>query len=607
MAATNPQFSPGPAEDPNYSRLRESRLERARRQQKRYRFYKSIIRFFRRLTPWLILALLILLALSSRAFLNFLLVAGEFVGRLLFAVMFILVQFVALFYFLSMTRSETILPGDAKGVSFDDYKGQPRLVQLVRQWLTLMEERQEFTAMGGNFINGIMMYGPPGTGKTMLAKAMAGEGSMAFISVEGSGFRGMFLGMDVLRMMQFIGKAKRLAREYGGCIAFIDEIDAVGASRGGVMGGGGGLNGLIPFNLSPMMGGMMGGGGSGALTRLLVAMDGVDEPTRWEKTRNRVLKFFRRPIPKRNWHVLYVGSTNRPGVLDPALTRPGRFDVSVQVDPPDRTGRREIITHYLSKIRHDGNIDVEAIVEDTGGYTPAMIMSAITKNAVRIAIFNKRDYVMQADIDRGFREAAGGLENPIEDWAPGQRRQVAYHEAGHAVAIYHLSSRRRMTRATIIRHGRALGFVQDVSVEEQHAWPLSQTIADIKVSIAGQAATRVALGEPWTGASGGDYPGIRRNFALLAAEGFFGPPLVDPMQQFAAGSFEGMVFDRAWEQMEQFWRDLESDVEALMREHRAELDAVAGALLERDTLMGNEIIALIEGASGGGAHQQAAD
>ncbi|MFM8367494.1 MAG: AAA family ATPase, partial [Chloroflexota bacterium] len=149
---------------------------------------------------------------------------------------------------------EVIRPGDPKQITFEDYKGQPNLLKMVRQWIYLLSDREQFQKMGGQFITGLLLYGEPGTGKTLLAKAMAGEAGIAFISIEGSGFRGMFWGVDVLRMIQFVGRARKLAREYGACIAYIDEIDAVGMSRGSVMGGG------------QMMGGMMGmGAGSGAL------------------------------------------------------------------------------------------------------------------------------------------------------------------------------------------------------------------------------------------------------------------------------------------------------------------------------------------------------
>jgi cell division protease FtsH len=341
------------------------------------------------------------------------------------------------------------------------------------------------------------------------------------------------------------------------------------------------------------MGGGM-GGGSGALTRLLVAMDGMEEPTRWEKIRNKIYNLIGKDIPARDWHVLYMGATNRPDVLDPALTRPGRFDRLLEVGPPDKAGRREIINYYLKKVKHDGNIDVEAIVNDTTGYTPAQLMSAITKGSVRIAVFDNRNYIKQSDIDRALMEQSGGMENPIEEMPESQRRQIAYHEAGHAVSVFYLAPHKRMTRATIVRHGRSLGHVGWVYEEDQHAQPLSQIVNDIRVSMAGQAATKVFMGELWTGASGGDYPNIRRRLWGLAAEGFFGPPVTDPGQTLARGTFEGEMFDQLWQRVERFWQETEEEVGVFLLEHKGEVEAVAEALLEHETLMGIELREIIE-------------
>jgi cell division protease FtsH len=453
----------------------------------------------------------------------------------------------------------------------------------VKQWISLLSDRQKFREMGGEYINGLLLYGPPGTGKTMLAKCMAGESGIAFISIEGSGFRAMFWGVDVLKMISFISKARKLAREWGACIAFIDEIDAVGASRGGVMGGGRHTMGMGGA------GGMM-GGGTGALTRLLYEMDGVEDPTRWERIRARILRLLGKEPPEREWHVLFMGSTNRPDVLDPALTRPGRFDRKIEVAPPDRTGRKAIIEYYLEKIQHDDSIDLEAIVADTTGYTPAQIMSAITKDAVRMAVFDSRSRVCQRDIDLAFQEQIMGLENPIEDMQEDQREQVAYHEAGHAVAIYHLMPEQRIVRATIIRRSNSLGYVLPASNFEIYATPLNWFVRRIMVSLGGDIATKIWSGEPWSG-TGGDFQNVRNMLQALAAQGFFGPPVQDPTtMQWKVSDHES--------KFTQFWKQAEETTESLIREHWAEVEAIAQALLERDDLSGKEIIEIIQQVSG---------
>ena len=243
-------------------------------------------------------------------------------------------------------------------MTFDDYWGQPQLVKLVKQWMSLLRDRKDFEKMGGKYISGLLLYGPPGTGKTMLAKAIAGESGMAFISAQGTSFQGMFWGMDILMVLRFSKWARDLAKKYGACVAYIDEIDAVGMNRGGVRGGG-----------SPGMAsgtGMGMGLGMFALSTLLSQMDGVNQPSRGDKIKTRLYRTFGRKYrPKRNWHVMWMGSTNRPDVLDPALTRSGRLDTKIAVEAPDRASRRLIIEGYLSKVQHDETVDIEAIVADT--------------------------------------------------------------------------------------------------------------------------------------------------------------------------------------------------------------------------------------------------
>ena len=537
-------------------------------------------RFFFGILGWAALNGLVYWAIISPEVLNAIVVILGFVLRIVFAIGFVVIQFVAIFWFMAQSRVETIRPGDPKQITFDDYKGQPNLIKMVRQWISLLSDRAQFQKMGGQFINGLLLYGEPGTGKTLLAKAMAGEAGIAFISIEGSGFRAMFWGVDVLKMIRFIAQARKLAKEYGACIAYIDEIDAVGTSRGGVMGGQGGMG--------MGMGGMM-GGGTGALTRLLYEMDGINELSRWEKLRARWYQFRKQPVPPRDWHILFMGSTNRPDVLDPALTRPGRFDRTVVVNKPDRAGRREMVRYYLNKIKTDSTVDIEAIVSDTAWATPARIMSAITKDAVRLALFDNRDKVSQADIELAFQEQAMGLENPVEEMEEDQRRQIAYHEAGHAVVQYHLRPDERIVRVSIVRRSEALGYVLPVPNYDIYSLPLRTFVADILVSMAGHVATKIFLGEYWTGATG-DFQNVRARLWQLAHYGYFGPPL-DMTQGM------NMAKDKT-DTVEKFWHRLESQTETILLEHSAEVHAVAQALLERNDLTGKQCIDVIRSAAG---------
>jgi cell division protease FtsH len=542
-------------------------------------------RFFFGILGWMAVNGLIFWAVINPEVLNIILNVLGLALRIVFAIAYVVIQFVAIFWFMARSRVEIIRPGDPKTVTFDDYKGQPNLLKLVRQWISLMSDRTQFQKMGGQFINGLLLAGEPGTGKTLLAKAMSGEAGIAFISMEGSGFRAMFWGVDVLKMIRFISQARKLAREYGACIAYIDEIDAVGMSRGGVMGGGGMMGGG--------MGGMM-GAGTGALTRLLYEMDGVGELSRWEKLRARWYQLRKKPVPPRDWHILFMGSTNRPDVLDPALTRPGRFDRTVVVNKPDRTGRREIVKYYLSKIRADETVDIEAIVSDTAWATPARIMSAITKDAVRLALFDNRDRVAQHDIELAFQEQAMGLENPVEEMEEDQRRQIAYHEAGHAITQYHLRPEQRIVRVSIVRRSEALGYVLPVPNYDIYAEPLRNFLAEILVGMAGHVAVKLFLGEYWTGATG-DFQGVRARLWQLAHFGYFGPPIAIDGTYGVGQNFRGKT-----EAVEKLWKRLEEETEKVLVNHSAEVHAVAQALLERSDLTGRECIEVIKNAATAG-------
>ncbi len=488
----------------------------------------------------------------------------------------IILQFGLIFWFLSRPDAEIIRPGDDTTVTFDDYWGQPQLVKLVKQWMSLLRDRKEFEKMGGRYISGLLLYGPPGTGKTMLAKAIAGESGMAFISAQGTSFQGMFWGMDILRVLRFCKWARDLAKKYGACVAYIDEIDAVGMNRGGVRGSG------------PMVGSFTGFGlGMFALSTLLSQMDGMNKPTRKEKFLRRLYRFFGKEYkPKRDWHVIWMGSTNRPDVLDPALTRSGRLDTKIAVDPPDRASRRQIIEGYLSKIAHDETVDVEAIVADTAGMTPADIAGAITKDAVRIAFFEGRRKVSQKDIDRALMEQTLGMESPIEEMDEHQRRVLAYHEAGHAVAQYYVMPDQKIVRATIVRLTTgALGHVMPVDTVDQHVEPVMRYAYEIIVALAGRAAEKILTGEIYNSVAG-DYMTVQRNLWLMARTGFFGPALA------MKATNETLLGED--ERLARYWLQMEEITEQLLRRHWREVTALAEELLVKSTLNGKEVVEIIE-------------
>jgi len=515
---------------------------------------------------------------SLNVFFTGLSTAASLVVQLAAVMLTIIVQFGFLFWFLSRPKVQIIRPGDDTTVTFDDYWGQPQLVKLVRQWMSLLRDRKEFEKMGGKYISGLLLYGAPGTGKTLLAKAVAGESGMAFVSALGTSFYGMFWGMDILMVLRFSKIARDLAKKYGACVAYIDEIDGIGMSRSGVRGGAGGTT---------MGGGMMGMGSSFALTTLLSQMDGMGEHSGAEKRAMRFWKLLgRNYVPKRNWHVMWMGSTNRPDVLDPALTRSGRLDTKISVDAPDRASRRMVIEGYLKKIKCDDTLDVEALVADTVGKTPADISSAITKDAVRIAFFDGRRLVSMRDIDKAFMEQGLGMETPIEEMDEGQRRVLAYHEAGHAVAQFYVMPDQKIVRATIVRlSSGAQGHVQPVDTIEQHIEPVMRYAYDTIVSLAGRAAEKILTGQIYNSV-GGDYMAVQRNLFLMARTGFFGPSL--------ALELAGDSMSRNNKVLENYWIQLEDMTDRLLRRHWKEVTALAEGLLAHGTLSGKEVVSVIE-------------
>lgn len=560
----------------NVPDLVKQRIDVIKAQQSAGRKLLMALRKFYAILP---IAAFVYFFLTNPTFQNTVLALLQFVAQLLFAIAYAIIQFVAIFWFMARSKVEKVRPTDPKSISFDDYWGQPNLKALVRQWLGLLADRHEFVRMGGRYINGLLLYGPPGTGKTMLAKAMAGEAGVAFISIEGSGFRAMFWGVDVLKMIWFVRKARKYARRFGACIAYIDEIDAVGQSRGGVQGANGAAGG---------MGGML-GGGTGALTRLLYEMDGVDQRSLKERMVAKLYQLRGKKPPARNWHVLYMGSTNRPDVLDPALTRPGRFDQMIEVALPDRAGRRAIVEGYLSTIRHDDSVDVEAIVANTPGASPAQMMAALTKDTVRIALFEHRNVVTQRDIDRALIHQMAGMENPIEEMDPEQRRSIAVHEAGHAVVVHYALPEKRIGHLTILARGQALGFMLPLDEVEQYSYPLRRITADIMVALGGHAAVRIVYGEEWTGAYS-DYRQARERFRHLYTLGFFGPP-TGWISNMADGL--GATPGAPPPEVNRLWQELEGRTERLLRDHRDELMALTDALLERNELNTQEVLAIL--------------
>ncbi|TMC23794.1 MAG: AAA family ATPase [Chloroflexi bacterium] len=349
-----------------------------------------------------------------------------YVFQIAFAVLFIVIQFAALFWFLGRPRLYWVMPGET-GINFDDYKGNPEVLEAARRIVLLLQGVKEFKEMGGAPVRGLLLSGDPGTGKSYLAQCMSTEAGVPFAYASAASFRAMFIGMDVLMIKRLYNKARRLARDYGGCVVFMDEFDAIGMSRsrsgGGTMAMGGGMFGAM--------------GGTGGLNELLMQMDPPNIETGWFKKILRTLGLSHSRVQAEP--VLTVGATNIPDSLDPALLRPGRFDRRIHVAPPTDKYRGEVIEYYLNKVAHDPNLSIETLSQRLVNYTPVAIKHVINE-AVIIAHFDGREQVVYKDLIEAQDVHEFGLRQ-LSELTPIDRRRLAYHEAGHAVSSYYLMER----------------------------------------------------------------------------------------------------------------------------------------------------------------------
>jgi cell division protease FtsH len=490
--------------------------------------------------------------------------------QLVFAAFFLIIQFGALFFFLGRGRVYWIEPGES-GIWFKDYKGNNEVLEVATRVVTLVRGVKGFKQMGGEVSRGLLLVGPPGTGKSYLAQAISAEAGVPYCYASAPSFQNMFFGVGNLRVMMLYNKARKKAKKYGACILFIDEIDALGASRGGAGGGMG------------MMGGMM-GGGSGMLNELLLQMDPPNIET------GAIKKFLRKVGLRRgkalNPPVLTIGATNLPDVLDPALLRPGRFDRQIRIDSPDLEGRGEIIEYYLAKVKHAPDMPMEKMANDTIGYTPVAIKYVINEAVVN-AHFEGKDVIDYKDFTRAREYHEWGLRQPVKGMSVEEKRRIAYHETGHAFAQIKLQPKERLSKVTIIRHGSALGLSAAKPLEEQYLKTKEQLLADIQISLASKASERLFLFTETTG-MGGDLPAATRMAGYYLGMCGMGGSLYAPMA-FGQWQPDGELKH----QIEILLDEQYKSVKLLLEANRESVTAIAEALLIREELDGDEVLEIV--------------
>src|SRR6266496_1144380 len=506
-----------------------------------------------------------------------------YVFQIGFAVMFIIIQFGALFWFLGRPRLYWVMPGET-GVSFDDYKGNPEVLEAARRIVLLLRGTAEFKEMGGQAVRGLLLTGDPGTGKSYLAQCMSTEAGVPFAYASAASFQAMFIGMNVLMIKRLYTKARRLAREYGACVVFMDEIDAIGmsrsaAGRGGIgMGMGGGLFGA-------------GGGGMGGLNELLMQMDPPNIETGWFKKILRILGLYHSRV--QNQPVLTVGATNIPEQLDAALLRPGRFDRKIHVAPPTDKYRPEVIEYYLNKVQRVDGISIAALSQRMVNYTPVAIKHVINEGVI-IAHFDGRDKITYKDLVEAQDVHEYGLRQ-LSELTPIERRRLAYHEAGHTVACYYLMDRYFPAFVTMHMHGDLEGAAAFA------AWRQKETIitnnkddvlARIRVALASRAAEELFLDVQLSGVTGDFASATQMAGLYIGAYGMDGS--ISSFLAFNNGlGANPTALPNFAERVENVLQTQLKAVKQLFHEHSEAIIAVAEALIEREELVADEIKQLI--------------
>ena len=346
-------------------------------------------------------------------------------------------------------RSKAKLLNEAQGkVTFNDVAGVEEAKEEVEEIVEFLKDPKKFSRLGGKIPKGALLIGPPGTGKTLLAKAIAGEANVPFFSISGSDFVEMFVGVGASRVRDMFEQGKK----HSPCIIFIDEIDAVGRSRGAGLGGGNDER-------------------EQTLNQLLVEMDGFDT----------------------NEGIILIAATNRPDVLDPALLRPGRFDRQVVVGNPDIIGREQILKVHVKKINTGPDVKLRTIARGTPGFSGADLANLINESALLAARKNKR-VVTMSDIEEAKDKVMMGAERRSMVMSEDEKKLTAYHEGGHAIVALNEVASDPIHKATIIPRGRALGMVMRLPERDQLSVTREKMHADIAVAMGGRIAEEIIFG-----------------------------------------------------------------------------------------------------------------
>ncbi len=453
------------------------------------------------------------------------------------------------------------ITADKVKTTFGDVAGVDEAREEVGEIVEFLKNPQKFTRLGGRIPRGVLLMGPPGTGKTLLAKAIAGEAGVPFLSISGSDFVEMFVGVGASRVRDLF----RQARENSPCIIFLDEIDAVGRRRGTGLGGGHDER-------------------EQTLNQILVEMDGFDTDE----------------------GIIVMAATNRPDVLDPALLRPGRFDRQVSIDLPDLKGREEILKIHAKKIKLGRDVDLRAIARATPMFSGADLASLINESAI-MATMKRRDAVEHSDLMESRDKVIFGRQKKSRVMDETERKITAYHESGHTlVSARLLSDVLPLHKVTIIPRGRALGMTMAFPDKDRYHLPKDVCLKQLAMMFGGRVAEELVFGEISAGAADDIKKATdlaRRMVCEWGMSEALGP--VNYMEE-EEHLFLGREIARTKNLSEETQKAIDAEIRRLLdaahREateilttQRAELDRIAQALIKYETLSGEEVGMLVKG------------
>jgi cell division protease FtsH len=446
------------------------------------------------------------------------------------------------------STARRVRPGEQERVSFDDVAGIDEAEDELVEVVDFLKNPERYTKLGARVPRGVMLYGPPGTGKTLLARAVAGEANAAFFSASASEFVEAIVGVGASRVRDLFKQAKEAAP----AIIFIDELDAVGRSRSGNVGG---ISGGHDEREQ-------------TLNQILTEMDGFEPGT----------------------NVIVLGATNRPEVLDPALLRPGRFDRRIAVQPPDRKGRVEILRIHSRSVPLAADIDLDRIAASTPGATGADLALIVNEAALFAA---RRDHaaVEQRDFTDAIEKIILGAERQVV-MTDADRERTAYHESGHALVGMLTPGADPVRKVSIIPRGQALGVTLATPESDRYSYRRDELVAKIKVALGGRAAEKVVFGDLTTGAESdiqnltqiarsmvGRW-GMSDAIGAIAVTDGRDDGLLLPGASATSGPTQQLVDD----EVRRIVDGAEQEVTELLQRERRRLDTLAGALLERETL-----------------------